>query len=74
MNPFGYHLTNLLLHAANAVAAIEAAGATPVFVDVEPDTGNLDCVLLEQVSLPASAPSWWSTCTAIPPTWGSALR
>jgi dTDP-4-amino-4,6-dideoxygalactose transaminase len=35
------------------VAAIEAAGATPVFVDVEPDTGNLDCALLDQVSLPA---------------------
>lgn len=32
--------------------AIMEAGATPVFVDVEPDTGNLDAALVEQAITP----------------------
>jgi len=40
-------ITTPMSFAATALAVIQA-GATPVFVDVEPETGNLDAGLIEQ--------------------------
>jgi len=44
-------ITTPLSFAATALAVIQA-GATPVFVDVEPDTGNIDPGLIEKAVTP----------------------
>ena len=44
-------------------------GATPVFVDIEPDTYNLDPSLIEAAITPGPGRSSRSTSTARPPTW-----
>jgi dTDP-4-amino-4,6-dideoxygalactose transaminase len=44
-------ITTALTFIATATAIIQA-GATPVFVDVEPDTGNMDAALIEAAITP----------------------
>jgi perosamine synthetase len=58
--------------------AVRYVGATPVFVDVEPETGNINPDLVPRPSPPKPGPSWRCTnwgcpaiCRALPPSPGN---
>ena len=57
-------------HTFNAtVSAILYTGATPVFVDIEPDTYLIDAARSRRRSRRAPGRSRRSTCSASSPTW-----
>jgi dTDP-4-amino-4,6-dideoxygalactose transaminase len=49
--------------------AILSTGATPVFVDIEPDTYLIDAKKIERRSRRGRGRSAPSTCSASSPTW-----